>query len=289
MKKLISILAVVMSCFLLAGCFGEKKTNSVVALNVPVKDGADKQVSVELDRDGAWAFTRMYEEETKQEFLKTKKAEFEAEKAAAPQIVIDSKDEMQMWGMVQMNKSMGDALVAMSGKGNDTYGVVLATSSQPGDVWAERINAAGSLVGTAATSPAGMIAATSYGITSALKHGGSGRNTTNTYSASDEASLSVSDANNTKVVTQAAGGDATASMNNGSGSGDGVSSEDKESLDEWPDEVHEAFATCKAQHDPGARMGPVAGCMANMGIDVEIVHGEFLVNGKVYPPGMALL
>lgn len=130
--------------FLLTGCLATKS---------PEKWAAIKDI-------------RVAEEGTKQEFLKTKKAELEVESEKAPSVSIDSKDEMLIY-------VLGQAIQALAGRDKkpDHYGLNLQTTPFPKSDIAEIIEATGDAAVKVGNTPTALVLGTGWAVGSVARDG----------------------------------------------------------------------------------------------------------------------
>ena len=123
---------------------------------------------------------RVEEEKTKQEVLKTRQAEINADKGQEstrnPTVrttAYDEKGKIVAVTEVDLQPALAELGLNKTGKG-DTYGVELTTTPLPKGQTAETIEATTGLVAEVGQAPGALVFATSQGIGRALKETGGG-------------------------------------------------------------------------------------------------------------------
>jgi hypothetical protein len=146
---------------LFSGCANEQQL-------LDISGKAVEKLPVDVGRFSAHVAIRSQEEKTKQKFLEAKKAEFEAEKAktGSSTVAIDTPEKMYMQGMIEMNRTLGKAVVALASRdGGNEYGMKFDSTPTPKGVIAESIDSLGGAVEKVGNTPAAV--ATSVGLTAA--------------------------------------------------------------------------------------------------------------------------
>lgn len=158
-RKNIMMLLLIVAVFALSSCASEQ-----LALDLGGK--AVDKIPIDVGRFSAHVAVRSQEELTKQKFLDAKKAEFEAEKAKSglSSVVIDTPEKMYFQGMIEMNRTLGKAVVALASRdGGNEYGMKFDSTPPPKGVIAETIDSLGGAVEKIGNTPTAV--ATSVGIT----------------------------------------------------------------------------------------------------------------------------
>lgn len=167
MKKVNTMICMLALAVIMTACSGKAPTAN---LSVPTGEG-EAVTAVELDRQGAWAVTRMHEEQTKQ---KAYELQIEQEKAkvamaqAGPTVTIDSAAEMLVLERMEMGKALsaavdklGEVAIALA---NGKKPVFTGTA-QPKSGFAEGVEAIGNAATKIANAPGTALITTTSGMT----------------------------------------------------------------------------------------------------------------------------
>ncbi|MBE0584134.1 MAG: hypothetical protein IH612_10305 [Desulfofustis sp.] len=277
MKK-VGVFFVVALVFLvlLPGCVGSDNKQALI-INLPTPDGGKTPVPIVLDRHGSYAVTRLAEETTKQEVLRTKQKETDLEIAQAEQvrITIDTDDELKTWALTESNRTLGTVAKALS-KGGDAndYGVPLTTTVAPKSWFAEALDsAAGAVIGVADT-PAAIAGTAGYFVSAAAR--GIAKGNGDRFYGGDGSTITKTETTNTATASQE--GIANAGSGGTPGKEAAKGEDNAVSLDA-------AFDECSGGGGYEFTLGQVGTCMQEKtGIDMVITGGLLHVDGIPYAP-----
>ncbi len=249
--------------------FGLLQTAALILL-IAVLTGCTEMSSLGDGRMTAWKEVRKSEEATKQEFLRTKQAEFQNKTTNAQRPTLSLKtydDQGRVTGQADMDLQPMFAELGLKKEG-DTYGVSITATPQPKGQIAESLDAAGGTAVGVLSAPGTVVYATAKGITAGLKETGGGGTKINAETVDINESFNKAESHNlgsgSAAASTSTGGTASPAAEV-AGSGSVVPTAD--------------YAACTSG---GATLGAAASCLAGKGYDINITGGLAYLDGEPY-------